>query len=79
MRQLDGITESKDMSFEQTPRNSEGQGSLACFSSWDHRARQDLAPEQPPPGSLKGYLKSVLLNHLKMCVWGSRKEFYFSS
>ena len=33
MRQLDGITESKDMSFEQTSGNSEGQGSLVCFSS----------------------------------------------
>ena len=23
--------------FEQTPRDSEGQGSLACFSSWGHK------------------------------------------
>ena len=37
MRQLDGITESKDMSFEQTSGNSEGQGSLALFSSWGRK------------------------------------------
>ena len=29
-RRLDGITESVDMSFEQTPGDSEGQESLAC-------------------------------------------------
>ena len=37
MRQLDGITESKDMSFEQTSGNSEGQGSLVCCSPWSHK------------------------------------------
>ena len=33
MRWLDGITDSVDVSFEQTPENSEGRGSLACCSS----------------------------------------------
>ena len=33
MRWLDGITDSVDVSFEQTPEDSEGQGSLACCSS----------------------------------------------
>ena len=33
MRWLDGITDSMD-EFEQTPGDSEGQGSLACCSSW---------------------------------------------
>ena len=32
--------------FEQTLGDSEGQGSLACCSSWDHRVRRDLATEQ---------------------------------
>ena len=32
--------------FEQTPENSEGQGSLACFSQWGHRVGHDLAAEQ---------------------------------
>ena len=32
--------------FEQTPGNSEGQGSLACFSPRGCRVRHDLATEQ---------------------------------
>jgi len=33
MRWVDGITDSVDVSFEQTPEDSEGQGSLAGCSS----------------------------------------------
>ena len=32
--------------FEQTSRDSEGQGSLVCCSPWGHRVRHDLASEQ---------------------------------
>ena len=32
--------------FEQIPRDSEGQGSLACYSPWDHRGGHNLATEQ---------------------------------
>ena len=32
--------------FEQTQRDSEGQGSLVCCSSWDCRVRHDLVIEQ---------------------------------
>ena len=31
---------------EQTPGDSEGQGSLECWSSWGHRVRYDLMTEQ---------------------------------
>ena len=39
MRQLDGITDSMDNGheFEQTPGDSEGQGSLVCCISWGHQ------------------------------------------
>ena len=32
--------------FEQTPGDSERQGSLACCSPWAHRVRCDLVTEQ---------------------------------
>ena len=44
-RWLDGITDSMDMS-EQTPGDSEGQGSLACCSSWCLRVGNDLVTER---------------------------------
>ena len=37
MRWLDGITDSTDRESEQTLRDSKGQGSLACCSSWGHK------------------------------------------
>ena len=36
MARWDGITDSMDgLESEQTPRDGEGQGSLACCSPWD--------------------------------------------
>ena len=32
--------------FEQTQGDSEEQGSLACYSSWDYRVEHDLGTEQ---------------------------------
>ena len=37
MRWFDGITDSVDISFEQTPEDSERQVSLACCSPWGCR------------------------------------------
>ena len=34
MRWLDNITDSNGHEFEQTPGDSEGQGSLVCYSPW---------------------------------------------
>ena len=37
MRWLNGITDSNKRKFEQTPGDSEDQGSLAHFHSWGHK------------------------------------------
>ena len=37
MRWLDGIIDSIDMSFKQTPGDGEGQGNLACCSPQGHK------------------------------------------
>ena len=47
MRWLDGITNQHNgHEFYQTPGDSEGQGSLVCYSSWGHRVEHGLAIEQ---------------------------------
>ena len=45
MRWLDGITDLMDMS-EQTPGNSEGQGSLVFCSLWGRKIRHNFVTEQ---------------------------------
>ena len=42
MRWLDGITDSME-ELEQALGDSEGQGSLACCSSWDHKGQTRLS------------------------------------
>ena len=36
MRQLNGITDSMDMSVSKLPKYSQGQRSLECYSPWGH-------------------------------------------
>ena len=46
MRWLDGIINSMDIEFEQTPGGNEGQGSLVCSSPCGRGVRNYLAIEQ---------------------------------
>ena len=39
--------------FEQTPGDSEGQGSQVCCNPWCHRVGHDLATEQQLPFIIK--------------------------
>ena len=45
MRWLDGIHGFNGHESEQTPRDSEGQGSLACCSPWGRRVGHNLVTE----------------------------------
>ena len=57
--------------FEQTPWDSEGQGSLACCSPWGHK-ESDLATEKQNHHRSQ-FLKVNLLLHVYTLCW-----FYFS-
>ena len=46
MRWLDAITDFNGYKFELTPGDSEGQGSLACCSSWGHKELDMTETEQ---------------------------------
>ena len=50
MRWLDDITDSVDLSFSEVSE-SEGQRSLVCCSSWDHRVREVSVTEQQKHGT----------------------------
>ena len=39
MRRLIGITDATNMNLGETPGDGEGQGGLACCSSWGHKVR----------------------------------------
>ena len=55
--------------FEQTPRDSEGQGSLVCCSLWGHK---ELDTTEQLNNNNKGYMLSREAGHCsRVCVsWG---------
>ena len=59
MRWLDGHE------FEQTPGDSERQGSLVCCGPWGCRVGRDLLTEQQQRGHFK---------NLEGCGWGGRES-----
>ena len=63
IRWLGGISGLNGHECEQTPGDSEGQGSLACFSPWGHRVRHDLGTElQQQHFKYRSFSKSTLNN-----------------
>ena len=60
--------------FEQTPRDSEGQGSLVCCSPWGSRVGHDLATKQQQMLGQFGTDKDSRLGHEKGCSAASLTE-----
>ena len=52
--------------FEQTPGDSEGQGSLECWSSWGHRVRYDLMTEQ----------QEQQINYMNLLIYNTNFNFW---
>ena len=54
MKWLDNITDSVDLNLSKLWETVEGQGSLACCSSWSHRVGHNLATIQDPVWNVWG-------------------------
>ena len=86
MRWLDIITDSMD-EFEQTPEDSEGQWSQACYSPWGwtqlSNGTATKMEQRPFPGTSASCNTSVwnfsILNHLKLNFDFSSPEIFFFS
>ena len=52
--------------FEQTPGDSEGQGSLVCCSPWSHRVGHDLTAKQQIP--YQSYYLELFFSHSVDCL-----------
>ena len=61
--------------FEKTPEDSEGQGNLACCSSWGHRVMCDLVTKQQPGkkyflGTELHFLRDLSGVYIITCTFG---------
>ena len=66
MRWLDGITNSTDMAFGWTLGVGDGQGGLACCSSWGHKVGHDWATElnwTEPTKNEYQYVDNLIIVH----------------
>ena len=57
---------------ERTPGDSEGQGSLACCSLWDHK-ESDMTEQQQHEQNLRQRMLLVVLLNKKCGAFSSRK------
>jgi len=77
MRWLDGIINSMDMS-EQTPLDSEGQGSLGCFSPWGIKESDMHEWLNDNNNNNKNNNMSANLENLPVAKGLEKVSFYFS-
>ena len=61
--------------FEQTPVNSEGQGSLVCYSSWgSKRVRHNWVPEQQHICPLNWSPSMDIGGYINYCLWRGKGD-----
>ena len=70
MKQLDGITDSSGHQFERTsPGDGEGQGSLACYSTWGCKESDMTLPLSNSNNNKHTHTHTHTHTHIQMCFY----------